>query len=114
MKMKHRSKSFFAVFLYLVMLFGPVSGFPTDKSVAAGGTGGTTGECTWSFDASTGTLTVSGKGNMQRYDDDESRPWDPFKSSIKKVVIGDGVNEVSQFAFSNCTNLTYLDLGSAV
>ena len=81
--------------------------------------GGETGDCTWSFDPSTGTLTVSGSGEMANYDwisstESINVPWWDFRNQIKSVVIGDGVTVVGNSAFEKCNNLTSLTLGKSV
>ena len=75
--------------------------------------GGTTGDCTWSFDGSTRTMTIDGDGAMADYDDDDPG-WDGFRDKIKNVVIGNGVTSVGSYAFYNCENLTELTLGDSV
>ena len=59
---------------------------------------------TYSFVSSTGTLTISGTGAMDSYDilDLEDRPWDAYRSSIKKVVINNGVTSIGVNTFSYC------------
>ena len=62
----------------------------------------TTGSCgknvTYSFDSSTGTLTISGTGDM--YDYYNNSPFDS-NDSIKSVIIQDGVKSIGRFAFSS-------------
>ena len=52
----------------------------------------------WSVDE-TGTLTVSGKGNIQY------PGWSNYNDQIKKVVIDAGVSGIGNGAFFNCRNL---------
>lgn len=67
----------------------------------------------WSFDASTGRLTLSGTGNMYDYNDDASpAPWmNNYKTQIKSVVCESGVTSVGSKAFMGCTSLTSVDFG---
>ena len=75
-----------------------------------------TGECgdnvTWSFDSSSGALTVSGSGDMWDY----SSTGSPFynKSEIKSVAIGSGVTNIGKYAFNSCKNLASLTIPSTV
>ena len=60
----------------------------------------------WTFDSSTGTLTIKGMGDMYDYDG-TSHGNSPFmeKANIKKVVIGSGITSVGIAAFYDCNNL---------
>ncbi len=67
--------------------------------------GGTCGEnLTWEFDKSTGTLTISGTGDMENYSSGNS-PWTNCRSSIKNVIIEDGVTSIGDYAFYYTNNL---------
>ena len=76
---------------------------------------GTTGECTWTYDASTKTLTISGNGDMGSYDDWEApAPWHDFRDNINKVVIENGVTSIGEDAFYYCTSLTSVTIPDSV
>ena len=63
---------------------------------------GTCGEdMTWTFDDE-GTLTVSGKGEMNDYGDDENAPWQSYRDDIKKIVITGEVTHIGDRAFKDC------------
>lgn len=69
------------------------------------GNGGKCGEnLTWSFDADTGTLTISGTGAMKEFDQMANRPWHKFMSNVQKIVISDGVTSISDYAFYQLWN----------
>lgn len=74
------------------------------------------GQCgqsvTWRLDDS-GTLTISGTGAMDDYDEGEA-PWYSSRSSIKKVVIGDGVTVIGGGAFYKCTKITDVTIADSV
>ena len=85
----------------------------------------TSGECgmnlTWSYDETTGTLTISGTGDMYEYHIIKSiiygidnRPWLAFKDEIKQVVIDEGVTGISDQAFCEFTALTSVILPASV
>ena len=82
-------------------------------------TGGTTGDCEWTFDDTIGTLTVSVPdtnvtGAMGDYRFVAQRPWNNFIDSITKVVIESGVTSVGNNAFNGCSNLTEVVLPDTV
>ncbi|MGN0469132.1 MAG: leucine-rich repeat domain-containing protein [Acutalibacteraceae bacterium] len=73
---------------------------------------GTCGEnVTYTYDSSTGELVISGTGEMDDYDSGMS----PFRnSSIKSVVIEDGVTSIGDYAFPICKTLTSITIGNSV
>ncbi|MCM8871753.1 MAG: leucine-rich repeat domain-containing protein [Paludibacteraceae bacterium] len=78
-------------------------------------TGGNCGEnVTYFFASSTGTLTISGTGAMRDYYDSSKAPWNAYSSSIKKVVINNGVTSVGTYAFRDCTGLTSVTIPNNV
>lgn len=122
----------FAMLLSLAMLFtlAPTA-FATESE---SGTPVTSGNCgasndetntvTWSFDRTTGTLTISGKGamaNLNKSTETENisdgagtYPWAKLKDSITKIVIGDGVTSIGSKAFIAYTNVTSVSIGKDV
>ena len=74
---------------------------------------GTTGDCTWTFDSATGTLTISGSGAMAAYTS-SSMPWAAYKDNITSVVIEDGVTSIGNYAFSNCSCLTTVTIEGSI
>ncbi|MBR7155112.1 MAG: leucine-rich repeat protein, partial [Paludibacteraceae bacterium] len=65
---------------------------------------GTCGDnLTWEL--TDGVLTISGTGAMSNYTSSSS-PWYSYRSSITSVVIEEGVTNIGNYAFYNCTGLT--------
>jgi putative transposon-encoded protein len=82
--------------------------------------GGTTGSLTWNFNATSGTLTISGEGEMPNYyyDPENSSgttiPWRDYLSSINTVVIETGVTSIGNSAFHSCISLTSITIPNSV
>lgn len=71
---------------------------------------------TWKYVEETGTLTISGKGEMMNthYYNNEPYPWNSFISSIQTITIEDGVTTIANKAFANCTRLTSISIPNSV
>lgn len=88
-------------------------------SVAADETAynGTCGEnVTYAFDQATGTLTISGTGDMTNYSYFEPylSPWNAFKDLIVNVTIEDGVESIGVYAFYKCSAIKSVNIASSV
>ena len=70
----------------------------------------------WTFDESTGTLTVSGDVRMDDYNSSTEplAPWHEHCAEIKKVVIENGVQNVGDYAFYGCTALELVCIADSV
>ena len=72
------------------------------------------GECgssmQWHFDTDSKTLTISGTGDMYNYNSVAAVPWSEYIPDIKEVVIGDGVNALSDYSFYGASGLNKLTL----
>lgn len=51
---------------------------------------------------SDGTLTISGKGEMEDFEVDET-PWEDVKEQVTKIVIQEGVKSIGDYAFVRST-----------
>ena len=74
---------------------------------------------TATLDQNTGTLTFSGTGAMYDYYYGASgslirAPWNEERSSIKKVVIPDGVTCIGDYAFYYCSKMTSVSIPASV
>ncbi|MDR0505741.1 MAG: leucine-rich repeat domain-containing protein [Dysgonamonadaceae bacterium] len=75
-------------------------------------TTGATGNLAWEL-CSTGTLTVSGNGEMPDYNE-EDVPWADQLSAVTTVTVADGVTNIGAKAFADCENLTSITLPSSL
>ncbi|MBO5836451.1 MAG: leucine-rich repeat protein, partial [Oscillospiraceae bacterium] len=79
---------------------------PTEAQAA---TAGTTGDCSWSLNGT--TLTISGQGRMKNYSDDDDLPWG---YDIQNVIIQEGVTSIGKYAFSWCRELRQVTIPQSV
>lgn len=113
--------------LMMVSVFGVVtaSASTTDEK------SGDSLDCKWTFDETNGTLTISGNGKMADYsydvDDPDGyddyddvfkvtpdTPWKNYATKIKTVVVENGVKNIGNLAFMNCTNLATVKIAGSV
>ena len=85
-------------------------GYTTGAAIVAQGTCGD--NLTWKLDAE-GTLTVSGTGYMDDYDEDPA-PWKAHTTEIKKIILEEGVKDIGDDAFYGCSALTTVEMADSV
>ena len=74
---------------------------------------GTCGDnLTWSFDKSTGTLEISGTGDMCTWS--SNVPWRDYGYAITTVIINNGVTSIGYYAFFDCVSLTNITIPSSI
>ena len=100
----------FAIVLVLVAVIWLGSA----KAEAATVADGTCGEnLTWTLDDQ-GTLTISGTGAMTDWYDTSEIPWYYNRSSIKQVVIENGVTTIGHMAFYQCSYMGSVTIADSV
>ena len=63
---------------------------------------------TWDYDYKTGTMIISGNGEMRDYADSDSAPWS--RMLPRKLIIKDGVKKIGNNAFSGMTFLKTIEI----
>ena len=99
-------KKIFSLVLVVVMICSTFTGLQvTSHALASSGQCGN--NAYWSYNSSTGTLTVSGSGPMYNYQTDEYDYDSPLAhTNIKKIVISSGITTIGSYAFCWCKSLT--------
>lgn len=113
--MKIRIKKSISLMLSIIMILSVFAGVNITASAAV--RTGTTGDLSWSFDTSTGVFTLSGTGYGANYANSATKraPWyNLYRTSIKSVVIENGVKGIGDYSFYNCTNLTSVTFSDTV
>lgn len=97
---------------------GSSAGSGTPSAATSGNCGATGNDhVTWSFDKSSGTLTISGSGAMADYTvngSGDDRPWKDYAESITKVQISEGVTSLGKSAFQNLTALRETNIPASI
>ncbi len=103
----------------------PISALAANNTKITSGTCGADGNnITWEITENTdpnnnlddgSTLTFRGTGDMQSFDNFEnSAPWTPYRDSIVKVIIEDGITSISNHAFHWCDRLKTISLPNSI
>lgn len=80
---------------------------PLSERISENATGGQCGRTAY-WELKDGTLTISGSGNVTYMG------WENLRSEIKKVVIEDGITNITDGSFYQCTNLTSVTIPDSV
>lgn len=111
-KTMKKANKFLSVLLLLLITISiiPTSAITTNAAT----TTKNFGALKWSFNDSTGALTISGSSSMIEYEHYTNYPWSQYSTKIKTINIQNGVTSVATYAFYNCDNLTSVTLGNSV
>ena len=70
-------------------------------------------QLTWQF-YNDGVLRITGAGDMPNYTSSSRAPWYKYRSSIKEVVIFNGITGIGDYAFNECAVLETITIPSGV
>lgn len=110
------TKRILSLLLVLALLCAalPQLALPARAEVISSGSCGK--HLTWTLD-DTGTLTISGTGNMENYETasySHSSPWKDLYDNITKIVVEEGVTSVGNGAFCGATKAVSIHLPSTL
>lgn len=74
------------------------------ETVASGTFGRSNLAMQWSVEEN--TLYITGNGYMDGFSMNDSRPWDPYRGQIQRIVMTGTIENVGYHAFEGCTELT--------
>ena len=91
----------------------PIGGYITSGICGKDAEGNLADNLTWSFDQETGTLTIEGSGEMMDFGPDET-PWLDFAKQITNVTLPDGLTNIGNRAFYDCSSLASINIPESV
>ena len=107
--MKIFKRSLLSVCLILVMVLGMTTAVSAAEDLSAGSTKNSylsSGRCgsgvSYSFDKSSGVLTISGSGRMKDYHKEGDAPWYKERLHVKSIVVRSGVTYLGDYSFKYC------------
>ncbi len=93
------------------LIFTPLSGYALSVSAEVSTETGTWADnVSWAFQNGTGTLTISGSGEMVQINNSGNPAWNTLgnvsQTDIRKAIIEEGIVNIYMFSFNGCSNLT--------
>ena len=88
----------------------PMAQVPYGVSAQASGT--LNSKMSWYLEKN-GVLTISGTGAMPNFNN-IGAPWYQYRTSIKKVVVEEGITSIGSYAFTRCNIMTEVSLPSTL
>lgn len=109
----------FSLIVSAIFCFGSITAFADDSGncgASATALGAAKDNAKYTYSSATKTLTISGTGATKNYGATSSnkRPWDAYKTEITTVVVKEGITELGQLSFYNCTALTKVTLPASL
>lgn len=106
----------------LIMSFFLIVSMLSGMSFSAYAANDDSGSCgdsvSYTFEAATGVLTLTGTGKTEWYASGETplrrTPWYSYRESITKVVVGEGITQLNLYVLSKLTNVKTIVLPSTL
>lgn len=114
MKKLKISKNIRLLFLLAALLFAAAVFAPATAKAKELTSGKCGSRVEYSFDSETGTLTISGKGDMADFDPNGKKSPFAENKKIEAVIVEDGVTGIGAWAFYDCYSLKSVSLGKDV
>ncbi len=116
MKEKRSGAALLMAFLMVsVLCLGAVTTGAAQEGAVWTPTEGTCGEGrTWSFDEGSGTLTISGTGDVRDSDLRTLKYWSGIWGKVKSVVFEDGITGIGNRALADCGLITSVSIPDSV
>ncbi len=67
----------------------------------------------WEYNTSTKRLSITGRGEMNDYNDSDNTPWHEYHSKIENISISHGITKIGKYAFCFC-NFSSVNIPSSV
>lgn len=64
--------------------------------------------------SNSGVLRITGTGAIKNFSSSSTEGWRKYKDFITSVIIDNGVTNIGAYAFSNCANLTKIELPKSI
>ena len=88
---------------------------PAQGAATSGNYGVNMGDnITWNFDGRTGTLTLSGNGEMYNLSPGEGAEWHAYYDKVKRIVINKGISSIGTNAFYGLDQAESIDIPDSV
>ena len=106
--LKNRKKSIWKLSIFLLLM---TIGFLLCFSCASADENGTWGNLSWALNSS-GTLIISGTGQMNDFDSGEA--WLACSDDIQEIIIENGITSIGAYAFEGCYRLTSIAIPDSI
>lgn len=106
-------KKYIAYFLLLSLVLSmlPFGALATETETVTREPGKCGEDLSWSY--ADGTLTISGSGEMDNYEEGTA-PWQEYRDSITKVVLSGNVTSVGAWAFTDYDTIEAVEFGNSL